>query len=57
MAVIYSPVISTKSLHVLESNSFLGSPEFMMMNQMINELQKFFVTFGMLLGGFIIVGR
>jgi hypothetical protein len=29
----------------------------MMVNQMINELQKFFVTFGMLLGGFIIVGR
>ena len=29
----------------------------MMMNQMVNELQKFIITFGMLIGGFVIVGR
>jgi len=29
----------------------------MMVNQMMNELQKFITTFGMLIGGFIIVGR
>lgn len=29
----------------------------MMVNQMIGEMQKFLITFGMLLGGFIIVGR
>jgi len=29
----------------------------MMVNQMISEMQKFLVTFGMLIGGFIIVGR
>jgi len=29
----------------------------MMMNQMMNELYKFVLTFGMLLIGFIIVGR
>jgi hypothetical protein len=29
----------------------------MMVSQMINELNKFIITFGMLIGGFIIVGR
>jgi len=29
----------------------------MMMSQMMNELYKFILTFGMLLTGFIIVGR
>ena len=29
----------------------------MMATQMVTELQKFVITFGMLIGGFIIVGR
>ena len=29
----------------------------MMVNQMMSELQKFIITFGMLIGGFVIVGR
>jgi len=29
----------------------------LMANEMINEFSKFIITFGMLMGGFVIVGR
>jgi hypothetical protein len=41
---------------LLKRTSKLGEL-IMMVNEMVSELQKFGITFGMLIGGFIIVGR
>ena len=57
--LILSALVILKSIVMivmLQRTDSLGNL-IMMANQMISELNKFVLTFGMLIGGFIIVGR